>query len=682
MADLEKKLITFYDGTAVKAAFVSQESKGKFIVHNEHGKQFKIPEKNILFAHKDTTLDKSSSEIVSLQKQIDAAQEDIDTEMLWEMVVEEGESTIKDLAEHYYGESDEVMKASLYHAVGTDNVRFKRKAVNFLPRTEKQVAEQLEAIRKKQEKEKFLAEVTPWLESAVKSQDEDLEIPEEFKSFVGQLKAFIFNQKANEASKILQSVCPEQLLPKEAAFELLKKAGYVDKDADRFLILAGIDETFTQRGLQHTEEIPYYVKDSSGREDLTHLFSYSIDDQETRDIDDALSIEKTEKGWRVGIHIADVSEFVKMGDALDEEASNRVTSIYLPTRTVNMVPERLSQELASLVSGDVRPALTFFAEISEEGEMLDWRATRSQVHIDHKLNYDGVDALISKLSNGEDCGEESEIAEQATVLNELAEKIREQRLERGAAIFNRPEMKIRVYDDVVTVKECRAESASRFLVSEYMIMANSLAARYCARNDVPFLFRIQDKPEGLPDLDPNSYDPILFEKAIKCMKKSRTSTNPSIHGGLGVDFYSQITSPIRRFGDLVLQRQISAHLHGETLPYSSEGLMQVMAAADLINNDVRQVQRSAEDYWLHEFIRCEYEGKEIEATVISKGKVGYNVELDTVYHRCALPVPQKLSPGTRITVRVEKVKPRRNYVQLFLVSVNDTDSETDTENEE
>ena len=668
MSDFEKKLITFYDGTAVKAAFVSQESKGKYIVHNEHGKQFKIPERNILFVHKDCTLDQSASEIPFLQSQILDAKADIDTEMLWEMVVEEGESTINDFSEHYYGEADELMKAALYDAIGDDSIRFKRKGANFLPRSEKQVEEQLEAIRKKEEKEAFLAKVTPWLEEAVKNKDNDLEIPEEFKSFVGQLKAYIFNQKANEASKILQQVCPEQLQPKEAAFELLVKAGYVDVDADRFLILAGIDEKFSQRTLDHTAEIPHYEKGNSGREDLTELFTYSIDDQETKDIDDALSIEKTDKGWRVGIHIADVSEYVLRGDALDDEASNRVTSIYLPTRTVNMVPERLSQELASLVAGDTRPALTFFAELNEEGEMLDWTAKRSQVYVDQKLNYDGVDELIKKLDAGEDCGDETELAHQTKTLHELAEKLRDQRIERGAAIFNRPEMKIRVHDDVVTVKEGRADSVSRFLVSEYMILANSLAARYCARNDVPFLFRIQDKPEGLPKLDPNAYDPILFEKAIKCMKKSRTSTNPSIHGGLGVDFYAQVTSPIRRFGDLVLQRQISAHLHGEELPYTAEELMQVMAAADLINNDVRQVQRSAEDYWMHEFIRREYEGKEIKATVISKAQTGYNIELDTVHHRCRLPVPHKLNPGDRITVRVEKVKSRRNFIQLYMLN--------------
>ena len=209
-------------------------------------------------------------------------------------------------------------------------------------------------------------------------------------------------------------------------------------------------------------------------------------------------------------------------------------------------------------------------------------------------------------------------------------------------------------------------SASRNLVGEFMILANSIAARYCVRNDVPIIYRTQEIAEGLPELDPDNYDPLLFEQAIKCMKKSRLSLHPQSHGGLGADFYTQLTSPIRRYTDMVMQRQLTGHLLGHELPYEAEELMAVIASAETVNSEVRDVQRSADNYWLHEFIRLEMTGEECEAIVISKAPGGYQVELLPLHNRTRLMTPEKLTPGDLVKVLIEKVKPKRNLIQLLL----------------
>ena len=510
--------------------------------------------------------------------------------------------------------------------------------------------------KKKQEKEERLAILTPWLQEQIKDTSGFAEPPEEILPALNQLHVNLFHRKNTEASQLLATMLDKQTV-RRVVFDILLKFGLIDKDADRFLVLAGIDEQFSQRVLDNVKEISAFEGDDQ-REQLGDLYSFSIDDEETSDIDDALSVEFLEDRTRVGIHIADVSHYIKRGDLLDKEASQRVTSIYLPSRTVNMFPKELSQGLASLLEGELRPSMTCWADFDAEGTMIDWRVSETAITVTRRLSYNYVDALLA----GEE--EDEELLEKVEYLNELAIKLQEKRLENGAAVFNKPELKIRVKEGEVTVKEGRKDSASRFLVSEFMVLGNSVTALYAARNDVPMIYRTQDKPEGLPELDPLHYDPVLFDKAIRCMKRSRLSLHPSSHGGLGVDFYTQVTSPIRRFTDLVLQRQVSAHLRGEKIPYEADELMKVLANADSIGNEVKDVQRSSESYWLHEYIRRNTLSEEIEATVVSNAQGGYFVELDETYNRIKMASQEKLMASDRVLLSIDKVNSEKGFINV------------------
>ena len=151
------------------------------------------------------------------------------------------------------------------------------------------------------------------------------------------------------------------------------------------------------------------------------------------------------------------------------------------------------------------------------------------------------------------------------------------------------------------------------------------------------------------------------------MKRSRLSLHPQSHGGLGVDFYAQLTSPIRRYTDLIMQRQLSAYLKGETLAYEPEELMSVLGVAESINGEVKEVQRQAESYWLHVYIKDNMLDSECGATVISKAPGGYMIELDEIYHKTRLMTQNKLKNGERITVKIEKVRPQKGSIQMSLV---------------
>lgn len=655
--DLANRSAIFFDGTDLKTVFIDDDSKGKLNVRNERGRQFKIPERNIIQVLENCSFESFSEKAESIINEITENSQELEAEFLWEMVSEENkELTLEQLAEAYFGESTPIQNCSLFLALINNTSHFKRKGINFIPRTAEQVEEQIQVEKRKREKEELKEKLLPWLEESVKQKVID-EVPEEFQNILNQLEIFLYNRKQNEATRLLSQVIGDQSL-KLAIYNLLKACGKIDESADKFLILAGINEKFSQRVLEYTDS--FNNNDSaSKRKDLTSLTTFSIDDEDTMDIDDALSLVKNDDGSStVYIHIADVSSYVKKGDILDEEASQRVTSIYLPNKTVNMFPERLSQELASLVAGDTRAAMSFVIHFDSEFELKDMEVLLSNVLVDRKLSYTEADKIIK---SGD------ELSEELNLLKEISDHLKQKRKEEGAALFNRPELKIKVTDDTPEVSVIDRNSDSRNLVSEFMILANNVAARYCSRNDVPIIFRTQEKPEGLPEVEDDEYDPIMFERMIKCMKKSRLSLHPQSHGGLGVDFYTQLTSPIRRYTDLIMQRQLSAFLMEEELPYEPEELMSVLGTAESINNEVREVQRQAESYWLHAYIKNAMIDKEYGATVISKAPGGYMIELDEIFYKTRLMTPSKFKNGQRITVRIDKVKVDKGNINMTVL---------------
>ena len=581
--------------------------------------------------------------------------------MLWEMMEGEGPNfTIDDLADLYYGDGDVFLKAGLFQALCSDIVYFKRRGLEFTIREADQVEAIIASNKKKAEKAAYEERLRPWLEKILKLPKTDREeVPEEFKVFVSQLSSFLWNKNKSDGSKLLEGLIGKAPL-KDKCFEVLMKTGQLPEDVDQHLILAGVRPDFSDRICEAATQLE--LKEDKTRKELPDdFFCYSIDDESTRDVDDVLSLESIGDKWRVGIHIADVSAYVQQGDDLDKEGFNRGTSIYLPTCTVNMFPPELSVDKASLLPGEARPAMSFYAELSKTGELISWEVEKSMIKVSRKLSYTFCDGLLDEASD-----DEALLASELELLDQLSVDLRRLREENGAVTFNRPEVKITVKDGEVDVKEVRANSRSRALVGEYMILANQIAALHCARNDVPIIYRTQEMSEDRPEM-PEEYDPVKFDVAIKCMKKSRLSLHPSSHAGLGADFYTQLTSPIRRYTDLVIQRQLSASLAGEELPYTPDELLQVLAGADQSAGVARDVQRSSENYWMHEFMKRHKMDEDLPAIVVANIAGAALVELEGYAMRIRMPSQEKLQLGTRVLVRMVKVNSERGKIDCELV---------------
>ena len=352
------------------------------------------------------------------------------------------------------------------------------------------------------------------------------------------------------------------------------------------------------------ESIPDSIsdKDMKGRKDFRGTFTFTIDPADAKDFDDALSFRKLENGnYEVGVHIADVSYYVKPGSPVDREARERGTSVYLVDRTVPMLPEKLCNKLCSLRPHEDKLTYSVVCEISPKAEIKNRWIGRTAINSDFRLDYDQAQGIIE---GGE--APSGELKEAILTLDGLASKLKAKRFKMGAINFDRPEMKVEVDENgrPVNVYEKISKEAN-WLIEEFMLLANRTVAEFvatagqmngvAAKNAKTFVYRIHDEPnteklEGLRGFAggfgyhlegelsgraaAKSINALMqaakgkpelaaFEDiALRSMAKACYSTDNIGHYGLAFDFYTHFTSPIRRYPDMMVHRLLSIYLAG------------------------------------------------------------------------------------------------------------------------
>lgn len=308
------------------------------------------------------------------------------------------------------------------------------------------------------------------------------------------------------------------------------------------------------------------------REDLTHLPAFAIDDEGSQDPDDAVYAERVEEGFRLLVHVADVAAMVAPGSPLDQEAMRRGANLYLPEGTVPMLPPGATEALG-LGLREVSPALTFELWISLEGEVLEERAYPSWVRVE-RLTY-GEALGVSALKP----------------LKELAQAFLRKRLAQGGLDIALPEVKVRLEGEAIRITPLPPYE-SRLWVREAMLLAGYAAAHLALREGLPFPFATQEAPsrrvegEGLA---------AMWEQR-KALKRAQLKAVPAPHRGLGLPLYAQVTSPLRRYLDLVAHQQLRAWLRGEK-PLSQGALLERVGAAEAVADLVREAERKSKLHW-------------------------------------------------------------------------------------
>lgn len=651
-------IIELFQEEELRFFYVEKVDKGQLHIVDRNGKRNRVPETRIIFLFPQTTNSESATSAIDrLQEEISSMMHDIDTLLLWESVPEnDREYTIAELSHIYFNQPSILEQSALFRALREDQLHFKRKGVCFHPRKQQQIDEITMQAEKDKEKKEKIDKLHIFFKTVFAAKTQV--IPEPFfATQLNEMKHRLYQHRIDLPEEILQSLYPRRALG-NLIYEVLHKTDTISKEENRFLIEAGIPGLFSTEIEAEADKLKQ-SSNNQNRVDLTNLDIFSIDDESTREVDDALSIEMIDGGYRIGVHISDVSSWIKPNSLLDKEAQRRISSIYLETGVIPMFPESLSCNRMSLQSGEIREALSLVAKCTDDGSILTQQFVISNIIVKNRLSYDGADALLLEDND-------NPLSSKLRLLKNLTDKWKQQRLDTGAIEINKPEFNLEVRGEEIILKLFNRLSPSRYIVSECMILFNKLAAQYALEKDIPVIYRAQEPPNEMPAerTASDEYNPLITDQIMRQMRPGRLTTIPLPHSGLGVDIYTQLSSPIRRYADLILQRQITSSLQNVECPYGIEELFEILASVDENEKLIREVYQRSRLYWLIRYLDKYRKDDVFQAMIINMNPRQAFVELLELGYRVALPGSSLYKIGQILALKVKKLDAEEG-VMLF-----------------
>ena len=432
-------------------------------------------------------------------------------------------------------------------------------------------------------------------------------------------------------------------------------------------------------------------KDCEGRMDLRALPIFTIDSAETKDIDDAISLTRTsDGGFELGVHIADVSNYVKPGTELDNEAFSRATSVYYADQVVPMLPKALSNGICSLNENELRLAFSCLMRLDKEGNLTDYRFVKSIIRSRVKGVYSEINALLAGTADAEIKAKYADVIDQLPAMKELYGHRARLRKERGCMDIESGEVKLILDENgrCIDVKK-RTSGESESMIEEFMLLANQCAAHFARVKQIPFVYRVHEEPNAeklerlhallqacgindhfakdvptpkelsaiLEGVRGTPYEQIVNTGMLRCMSKALYEEKPKGHYGLVLKDYAHFTSPIRRYPDLAIHRIMTDMLKGaekETmiLRYTdfAERASKQSSEREVI---AMQIERKAEDCYKAEYAR-RHLGECYEGTISGVTQRGLFIELDNgvegfVPASSLTPSGTSLTEGVRLT---------------------------------
>ncbi len=430
----------------------------------------------------------------------------------------------------------------------------------------------------------------------------------------------------------------------------------------------GYREDFPAEVLEEAAEISEVVRtgEMRGREDFRSLLTVTIDGEDAKDLDDAVTLRRSGENWELGVHIADVSHYVKEASMLDIEALNRGTSIYLVDRVIPMLPRKLSNGICSLNAGEDRLCLSCVMEIDAKGEVVSHRITEGVIHVNHRMTYTDVNEILTReeFEIPELCQKYGEVIPVFREMKQVSDLIRKRREQRGAIDFDFPESKV-VLDEkgkVVGIKAYERNAATK-LIEDFMLMANETVAQEYYWLELPFLYRIHENPDAqkitqlntfihnfgfkiksksrevhpkelqklLTAIEGTATQSIISQIMLRSMKQAKYDTECMGHFGLSAKYYTHFTSPIRRYPDLQIHRIIKENIHRklnqERIDHYREILQGVANKSGTAERRAAEAERDSVKYKKCEYI-ANYIGEEFEGVITGMNKAGFFVTLE------------------------------------------------------
>jgi exoribonuclease-2 len=659
------RIVEYIDRQKIMCAVILEVKNSRLRLLTENNREVKLSAGRLL--HQDKTrldLSMGRDNMVNTLKGVAdkrrALIRQVDIKDLWEVLnTEQVWIDLETMTEFCFPDSPSGdHQSAIIRAFFDDRLYFKFNLDKFFPNSAEKVA-RIVAQRQEEERQNrliefgsdFLRRLINGAPLAGDTMDRDRqEVIDLLRSY------YLLERDCNNHSLAKAIISKAGLDGTSGLFSLLVKLDVFDEDENIDLLRFEVATGFSDDILNAARNLAISVEDFADnrlRTDLTAVSMMTIDGQSTQDFDDALSIEKVGDQFRLGVHIVDVGHYVRKGDAIDSEAIARGSSIYMPDQKISMLPTELSEGLCSLKAGELRPAISTLVNLNHSLEIIDFEILPSLINVQHQLTYYDVNLAADKNQD-------------VMILRDIAQKFRQKRLDAGAVQISLPEINVWLGDDRnIAVNKINRESPGRMLVSELMILANWLSAKFLAENKVPAIFRTQPPPrERLYKGDEGT----LYQNWMQRRFLSRfvLSHRADKHSGLGLDAYVTATSPIRKYFDLVTQRQIRAAL-GLEKAYTSDEIDRLIQLLEVPMSYVPRIQYGRHRYWLLKYLEQRIGEKE-EAIVLKKQRNHYQILLSNYMIECDLPISGGfvLKPEDLIQVTIQNVRAREDQIVVYI----------------
>lgn len=675
-------LVVAYEHHAkINLGLTIAEKGGKWRVLNPQGAELLLPvaRLSLLPDSAPDSLQSTASRTEYLEKLYSEALElsrTLELEDAWTLLRDETNSaSVSDITSAIRDRDSNLNQFAVRVALSEDSVFFKRKKQGYEPR-EPEVVEELK-IKAKVEREKQEKRERLFQECMTRLHDKSAPLPNDIELLA---QASVFGNSAAESKELRDII--ERIVEKadlgagrrleEKAFQLLVRMGFYSVDENLLPRKLGRPISFSKEEEEEAEKLAdfYTNPHDEDRLDLRSVLTLTIDGDDTKDFDDALSVEQTESGYRLGVHISDVASVLPEDSLVAAAGIRRGTSIYCPDEQFPMLPEKLSEGALSLREGQDRLALSFLIEVDSAHVITNRELRATIINVDHRLTYDTADAILYGETNVD-----ASLHDTLSYLWDIAGHSEVRRVHNGALQLNRREQTPVVNESgLVTLIDANEDKPSRKLVSELMILANETAALFGQEHQIPLVYRSQEAPEQDPEEAtahiPEGPGREYHKRSV--LKRSIVSYQAAPHAGLGLSAYTQVTSPIRRAGDLVNQRQLLHFLSTSEARYEPKQLMEILGDIEGGLEEAGKIQRGRTRYWLLKYLAQE-KIREINAVVVKIDGPKPLAELEKLCMIYPFHPKQKKQKseqrskyelGDAIKLRVDSLNPRSDTLVL------------------
>lgn len=473
-----------------------------------------------------------------------------------------------------------------------------------------------------------------------------------------------------EGDKVLAEVCRRGQRHSEHKVKIIMKFGSSDdasSSAKAVLMLAGVETEFPSEVIdeaKHAENIGIPDGETEKRLDLRDLPIFTIDGADTKDIDDAVYVKETEDGFELDVCIADVSYYVKPKSALDNDALLRGTSIYYADKVIPMLPKELSNGICSLNPQEDRLSFACLMKLSKEGELVKFKFSKAVIRSRVKGVYSEINRILKGDADDAVNEKYAEVKDVIPAMKKLADILTANKIKRGAPQLDTPECKLILdeNDRCIDVKR-RERGEAEVIIEEFMLMANTCAAKLARENEIPFVYRVHEDPsaekiadlreacdrlglampqfttvkpvhlaELLKSVEDSDLKPVINNMVLRSMAKARYADEPLGHFGLVLEDYAHFTSPIRRYPDLAIHRILTDLCYNKLEKGKLKKRYEAFAKnaseqSSACELTAMRVERECEDCYMAEYMRSHL-GEEFEGMISGVTEYGFYVELE------------------------------------------------------